>query len=218
MLFSKAIPDVALQSPNTQRFVDLLDGLQCYKQNEISDALRVYNPILCTSAKWLSYMAADYGFEGISEDYPILPLQQLILNADVIRRLCGTKLGLQLFISAATLGEVTINDVRFIQDIEFLFPDSPVNGFLTASTDKDKFYLCNNNDYMAGTFLDITISSIYMPTAGNPDTPQSTAIKTFLQNFLPKFIGFSENNTTTWTWNHRNTEYYHTKLNHFFYE
>lgn len=217
VLFSKSIPDRALQSPNTQCFVDVLDRLQMFKQTQMATALRFYNPALCTSAKWLANAAADYGFTGISEDYPILPIQQMLLNADVIRRLCGSRLGLQVLISAATLGEVTIDDSHFIRENPLIFLNSPREGFVTAANNTPVFYLCDNNDYMQHTTLNITVESKYFNDYNENDpTPEQVAIRDFLESFIREFIGFSSTADIFWTFAGREEFYYHELLNNYY--
>ena len=217
MLFSQSIPDKVLETPTTQGFIDVLDRLHVYKTEEISRSLRVYNPILCPLNKWLSALLGDYGIKNIPADYPIAPLQQVLLNIEFIRRLCGSKLGVEAALSAFTLGEVSVDDSRFIRGLPLLYPDDSVNGYITSGNIGSVFYLCsNNNELLSGTYLDITIRSMYFNTELFPDG--GAPIKEFLKGFIDSYIGFQDKSTITWTFIGEGitTPYYHKRLNQFF--
>lgn len=135
MQFSKSIPEEVLRNPNTSKFVSLLDALQENKQEVITTAMRANNPILCNDKRWLIRYLADYGLMDVPECLPLICLQQLALNVDVIFRMRGSLAGLKLLCEASVLGKAMINTSGFAKVFDFLLPNSKYDGILTDSTD-----------------------------------------------------------------------------------
>lgn len=220
MLFSQAIPDKVLETPNTQGFMEVLDGLHVYKTEEMARSLRVFNPILCLSTKWLSTQLRDYGIKNIPDTYPVAPLQQVLLNIEPLRRLLGSQLGVTALISALTLGEVTVDDSRFIRKISLVYPmeDNSTlpdgNQFVTDDSTDPFLPICDDNLLLLeGTFLGITIKSMYFD--GNHPI-EAKAIETFLKENISSFVGFQDFTTITWNFEGRDAVFYHNLLNKYY--
>lgn len=211
MLFSKSIPDAVLANPTTAKFVSVLDALQEYKQDIISASVRTFNPILCNDTKWLSKQLSDYGFPDTPEGMPMHVLQQMLLNADVIMRLRGSKLGIELLCSVCSLGEVTVDTEGYHTDPDSIMLDTLNFGYVTGDDSQPFLYLCNNNDIEPATEVSISIESVYFPVSG--DTKESLAIKSYLQSIISSFLGFRNNYDITWSFTHAEDKFYHSLLN-----
>lgn len=213
MLFSQAIPEKILESPNSQSFLDVLDRLQMYKTEEISRSLRVFNPLLCNENKWLALMLGDYGVTDIPESYPIAPLQQALLNIEIPRRLCGSKLGVEVLLSVFTLGKVRVDDSKFIRNIKLLYPNDLANGYITRDSAEEHFFLCDDNDVVTGgTSLKVSIETMYYGTS------MWDEMEKFIEHLLLRYIGFQDNLSINWTFSTATKPYYHRLLNNYFTE
>ena len=137
MLFSQSIPDSVLENSAASKFVSVLDSLQEVKQGIISDAVRSFNPILCMNEKWLRKYLTDYGFGDIPKGFPVRVLQQMLLNADTIMRLRGSKLGVEFFLSVCSLGVATIDASRLRSVVRTIYTDSTSYGYITDSKGAD---------------------------------------------------------------------------------
>lgn len=210
MLFSQSIPDKVLENSEASKFVSVLDSLQEYKQGIIADAIRSFNPILSTNEKWLRKYLTDYGFSDIPRGFPIRVMQQMLLNADTIMRLRGSKLGLEFFLSVCSLGEVTIDASELNQPLDLIFPDSLSDGYLTDNNVDSPLYLCTTNIFAVNSTLLVTLRSIYFD---GEHTTEADAIIKYLQNVTPNYVGFSNGLIIRWTFNSGSEFYYHGLLN-----
>lgn len=148
MLFSQSIPDSVLENSAASKFVSVLDSLQEVKQGIISDAIRSFNPILCMNEKWLRKYLTDYGFSDIPKGFPVRVLQQMLLNADTIMRLRGSKLGVEFFLSVCSFGVAKIDASRLRSVFRTIYPDSTTYGYITGSkgTDDHKYLIYDSDD------------------------------------------------------------------------
>lgn len=210
MLFSQSIPDMVLENSAASKFVSVLDSLQEVKQGIISDAVRSFNPILCMNEKWLRKYLTDYGFSDIPKGFPVRVLQQLLLNADTIMRLRGSKLGLEFFLSVCSLGVATIDASGLYKPLELVFPDSTNYGYITSNNSDSKLFLCDNNVLSESSQLLITLRSKYFDER---HTTEADAIVRYLQAVIPTYIGFSNDLTISWSFLERSKFYYHGLLN-----
>ena len=137
MLFSQSIPEKVLENSAASKFVSVLDSLQEVNQGIISDAVRSFNPILCMNEKWLRKYLTDYGFSDIPKGFPVRVLQQMLLNADTIMRLRGSKLGVEFFLSVCSLGVATIDASRLRSVVRTIYADSTSYGYITDSKGAD---------------------------------------------------------------------------------
>lgn len=165
--FKDSIPSTALNSVNTEGFVEVLDGMHEYKRELTDSFYRSYNPLTNFKQQLLIRKLEDLGFPKIPSDYPVLLLQQMLLNSGNIMRYRGSKKGIILFLQSCTLGEVTL-------DVSNYFPQNP---FITPS------------DFLGGTgFLpdDVTNAEeskyLYDADAEELDSSFSATIKTFYHN------------------------------------
>lgn len=131
MPFSSSVPYNALENPNTEKFVRVLDALHEEKHEVISAYMRSWNPLLCNNSKWLRYKLESLGFYSIPDGMPIPVMQQMLLNADTILRLRGSRLGFELFCSVCSLGQVSLNEYPWNKDWT-IYPDSLSCGYITG--------------------------------------------------------------------------------------
>lgn len=212
MLFSDRIPSRLSEYPTVAAFMSVLDELQNYKSEIISDSLRVNNPAVSMDKKWLLKKLSDYNIE-FPYDYPIQVIQQVLLNADTLLGLRGSKIGLELLCSVLTLGEATVNDKYFYQDAKILTLNSKSTGFIVDSTDDPKYYLVNNNSYInPSASLSIAVKSKFF-SGGYSDVERT--IKDYVQESVKKFIGFS-NYSLSFNFQGRSDWYFHKLLNKYF--
>lgn len=209
MLFSQSIPEKVLENSAASKFVSVLDSLQEYKQGVISDAVRSLNPVLCTNEKWLRKYLTDYGFSDIPKGFPIRVMQQMLLNADTIMRLRGSKLGLEFFLSVCSLGVATIDASGLQQPFELIFLDSTNYGYLT-SNNLDNHFLCANNVLVENSLLLVTLRSRYFD---GEHSVEAYAIERYLRAVTPTYVGFSSKLTISWSFLERDKFYYHRLLN-----
>lgn len=225
--FSDCIPGSIIETAPVN-FVRVLDGLQAEKQSILGQAFRVNNPLLLNDQKWLLYRLADYGFDNVPYGLPIPVLQQVLLNAATIVKLRGSKIGLNLFLSVFTLGEVNFNSLPFYtNNPDFIIPSDILQGYLCNSNGNlgpgsydlsfsndyedeisdgtNIFYLLDNNDYLqiTGT-LAISIRSRYY---------NNTTLKSYLQKEVYSWMGFNDGTGVTLTFSNRTAPYYHPLLN-----
>lgn len=210
MLFSQSIPEKVLENSAASKFVSVLDSLQEHKQGIITDAVRSFNPILCTNEKWLRKYLTDYGFSDIPKGFPIRVMQQMLLNADTIMRLRGSKLGLEFFLSICCLGEAIIDASGLQQPLEFIFLESLNYGYIMSNNSDSPLYLCNTNELMKNSILSVTLKSKYFDEGHDIE---ADSIVRYLQNVTPNYIGFSNNLILKWTFKERSKFYYHGLLN-----
>lgn len=217
MSFRENIPNIVSEHSNTSAFIDVLDGLNDYKTSIISEYIRSCNPALLTDKKWLIKNLSDYGITNIPLELPTNILIQMLLNADVICRTRGSKIGLELYCSVLSLGQVTIDDSEFYSAPEFITLDSNIQGFVTEDTDHSTLYIVDDTNIAEPEgILNVTISSKYF--GGTTYAEEAEVIKTFIETTLPKHIGFSPRTTINYTYTLRSAFYYHELLNPYFHE
>lgn len=213
MLFSDSIPEKVKSYPNVTAFMDVLDELQNFKTEIIADSLRVDNSAVLMDRKWLLKKLAEYGVTDIPLNYPIQIIRQYLLNVDTICRTRGSKIGLELYVSLLSLGEVTIDDSYFYKDSNVLFLDSVSNGFITENSSSNKFYLMDdNNDLNKKSSLRIIIKSKFF-NGQYPD--EAKLIKNYIISSLKRNLGFS-NYLLTLQYIKNSEFYFHKLLNPYF--
>lgn len=213
MLFSDSIPEKVKSYPNVTAFMDVLDELQNFKTEIIADSLRVDNSAVLMDRKWLLKKLAEYGVTDIPLNYPIQIIRQYLLNVDTICRTRGSKIGLELYVSLLSLGEVTIDDSYFYKDSNVLLLDSVSNGFITENSSSNKFYLMDdNNDLNKKSSLRIIIKSKFF-NGQYPD--EAKLIKNYIISSLKRNLGFS-NYLLTLQYIKNSEFYFHKLLNPYF--
>lgn len=207
MNFSDNIPE-RLVAVAPSKFVQVLDGVQNEKQLIIASALRENNPLLLNDPKWLILRLADYGLTGIPQELPVVILQQVLLNAGTLLRLRGSKMGLELFCSIFSLGEVTYDDSAFYALSQVIWPNSIIEGFITADNVNPYFHLLDDSDQIAVVNpLDITIETPFY---------NNEVVKSFIEIGLSAWLGFSPGLSLSFTWIERDSAYFHPLLNSYF--
>lgn len=214
MLFSTSIPDKLQEHPNTLAFSNLMDELQDFKTEIISEALRVDNYAVLMDSKWLLRKLEEFGISDLPLAYPVRIIQQYLLNVDTVCRTRGSKIGLELYCSLLSLGSVTFNDDEFYAASRLLLLDSETQGFITDDTNKKKFYLSSSTvDFDQASFLTITINSVYF----NGEHPnEAELIKSYIENTIESRLGFSPGKVVTFNYGPATKFYFHKLLNPYF--
>lgn len=182
-----------LKGTDADRFASVLDGVNQMKQVEIANALRIYNPILLTSTKWLAKRLTDYGF-FVSKEYPWQPLQALLMNVHSVTRLKGTRVGLKTLLMLLTLGDVNIDTTNFVSTPNAIYPDDlDGDGYITGDdTTNSQRYIVNDRDvYEPPRSLTVSIKSIYA---------NNSVVKTYIGTLIKDWITVAPNLTLTVNW------------------
>lgn len=214
MLFSNCIPDKLQEYPTVMNFMRLLDSLQEVKTSIIADSLRVDNAALLMDKKWLLKKLDEFGFSDFPIEYPIQIMQQFLLNVDTICRTRGSKIGIQLYCSVLSLGEVSVLDANFYVRPSLIILDSIKQGYILADSKDEKFYICDDNSLInPEQNLSIIIQSKFF----NGDFPkEGSIIKKYLQSTLRNQLGFSPNSQIHFNFKPKSDFYYHKLLNPYF--
>ena len=211
MAFKDSIPERLLENIPTRNFVEMLNELHNYKKNLVTSSLRAYNPAVFMDKKWLIMRLQEYGV-SLPYELPIQVMQQFLLNINEVFRLKGSKLGLELWLSLLTLGEVTIDDSQFWDKTEFILLNSKTRGFITGDNDNPFYYVVDNSDqFERNLTLSITISSVY-----NTDSTVKAACMEYINKNIDAQLGFSRGATINFTWQTRTNQYFHRLLNQYF--
>lgn len=193
--------------------MDVLDALQNFKTEVIADSLRVDNAAVLMDRKWLIKKLEEYGVTDLPLTYPIQILRQYLLNVDTVCRTRGSKIGIELYCSLLSLGEVTVDDSKFYMDSDVLFLDSSDSGYIIENNDATTFYLTDSNvTFKKESVLKITIKSKFFD--GKHPT-EAQLIQNFLKSSIKRNLGFSKVNVT-FTFTSRDEFYFHKLLNRYF--
>lgn len=207
MSFSSSIPDKVLEYPNVSAFISVLDELQNIKTEMISESLRVNNVALLMDKKWLIKKLSELGVSNFPQNFPIEVMQQFLLNADTIFRTRGSKIGLELYCSVLTLGEVIIDDSELYKETYCLLLDSLTQGYLTADTSHEFFTLVDNDEALNPEVpLVVSIKSKFY---------QNNTIKNYIASTIEEQLGFY-NAKVTFNYSDRSEAFYHKLLNKYF--
>lgn len=162
MRFSDFIPTEVKEQELTYKLISVLDRLQAYKESLVYDALRTTNNALIDNKTWLIKKLGAFGFERIPYELPLLVLQQLLLNVNKLNSLRGSYVGVELFVSIITMGEVTIDTSGWVKKSQQLIPNSLEQGYIVDDNSKPTFYIVDNNDILKQeNKLPISVKSPY---------------------------------------------------------
>lgn len=193
--------------------MDVLDALQNFKTEVIADSLRVDNAAVLMDRKWLIRKLEEYGVTDLPFTYPIQILRQYLLNVDSVCRTRGSKIGIELYCSLLSLGEVTVDDSKFYMDSDVLFLDSSDSGYIIENNDATTFYLTDSNvTFKKESILKVTIKSKFFD--GKHPT-EAQLIQNFIKSSIKRNLGFSKVNVT-FTFTSRDEFYFHKLLNRYF--
>lgn len=214
MLFSTGIPDKLQEHPNVSAFMSVLDSLQNFKTEIIAGSLRVNNSAVLMDKRWLLKKLEEFGVVNMPLDYPIQIIRQYLLNVDTVCRTRGSKIGVELFCSLLSFGEVNVDDSDFYADNGCLLLDSQVQGFITEDNSYKNFFICDDAAILKSPVtLGITIKSKYF----NGSYPEEErVIKAYIEGNIGSYLGFSPNKEITFTYQPREDFYFHNLLNPYF--
>lgn len=214
MLFSTCLPDKLQEHPNTLAFMSVLDALQYFKTEIISESFYIDNAAVLMDRKWLLRKLEEFGVNNIPLDYPIQIIRQYLLNVNTICCTRGSKIGVELYCSLLSFGEVIIDDSNFCKPDLLLQLDSSVQGFITDSNSRSNFYLCEDTDIInQEVTLNITIKSKYF----NGEYPKEEAIiRAYLESTINNQLGFSPNKKVIFKYQPKSEFYFHKLLNPYF--
>lgn len=214
MLFSTSIPDRLQEYPNVSAFMSVLDALQNFKTEVISESFRVDNAAVLMDKKWLLKKLSEFGVTDLPIEYPIQIIRQYLLNVDTVCRTRGSKIGIELYCSLLSFGEVTVDDSNFYKDTNILLLDSGTNGYITEDNSHNIYYICGDNDYInQEVTLGISIKSKYF----NGQYPsEESLIKSYIKNTIGNQLGFSPNRVVNFSYSSRSEFYFHKLLNPYF--
>ena len=193
MLSIKDSISTFMKGTDADKFALVLDGVNQMKQTEISNALRIFNPILQTDTKWIAKRLTDYGF-FVSQDYPWQPLQALLMNVHSVTRLKGTKVGIKALLMLLTLGDITIDTTNFVSTPDAIYPDAiDGDGYITGNdtTNSQRYIVNDRNVYEPPRSLTISISSIYA---------NNSVVKTYVETLIKDWITVAPNLTLIINW------------------
>lgn len=213
MSFSESIPNKLSEYRNVSAFMNVLDRLQEFKVELISGAFRTFNSAVLLDKKWLLKNLSEFGIT-IPLEYPIQIISQYLLNVDNVCRTRGSKIGLELYCSLLSFGEVYIDDKDFCRDSELLMLDSAYGGYITETNTRDFYYLCDDSDIInREVTLKITIKSKYF----NGQYPnEERVIKSYIESTIGDQLGFSPNKNVLFNFEPRDDFYFHNLLNPYF--
>lgn len=213
MYFKDYIPDKLQEYPNVSQFINVLDSLQDHKQELISEALRVNNPSILLNKKWLLKKLEEFGVIGLPLEYPIPIIIQYLLNVDTVCRTRGSQIGIELYCSLLSLGEVIVDDSNFYSDSKVLLLDSPIQGYITSDNSENFYHVISDNSVIdPKVTLDITISSKYF----NGNYTIEPIIKKYIEDTINNQLSFSPVKQVSFTYKSRDSFYFHKLLNPYF--
>lgn len=214
MSFSKSIPDKLLEHSNVSAFMSVLDSLQNFKTEVIAGSLRVDNSAVLMDKKWVHKKLEEFGVTDLPLDYPIQIMRQYLLNVDTVCRTRGSKIGIELYCSLLSFGEVIVDDSDFYKDVLLLLLDSTFQGFITDDNSKIGYYLCDDSEIISPKVtLTVTIKSKYF----NGQYPnEERLIKAYIENTIGRQLGFSPNKEVIFNYQPREDFYFHNLLNPYF--
>lgn len=214
-MFRNKIPEVVLtENPEASAFVDVLDGLQEYKTENINKALRVYNPILSLDKKWLIKQLEEFGVFNFPDTIPMEILVQFVGNISSIMGLRGSKLGVEFVCSLLTFGEVTVTDSTYYSTPKLFLLDSPNSALAVDDTADPRLYLVTNtSDLKDNKTVTIAIESPLWSIGASEEIQE--IVSGFLEQFLRTYVPFSDSPTITVTYTARAEKFKHSLLNSF---
>lgn len=131
MKFKSQIPDDIFINPFAEKFVTVMDEADTFKQAAIHKAHRFYRSPTNTNLPFLIKRVEDAGFPSIPSDFPKDVLDALLLNANDINALRGSKIGLRLWLWCLTFGVISVDDSAFYPIDEFIQPEEiATNGYI----------------------------------------------------------------------------------------
>lgn len=188
MRYRNQIPPALLLSPDADKFVLVLDGLEQYKESIVEDSTRFYRPPVFTDLKWLRKKVEDLGYPPVPTDFPKEILDAMLLNAQNVMALKGSKLGLTYWLWTLTFGGITVDDSQFYPLGDYIIPSDLDFGFVSevAPLTSDTLYLFSDAADFGVQILTIGIATkyVYMLTLRN-----------YIHKHIKEFISFADDNT-----------------------
>ena len=195
-----------MQSPNTWKFIQVLQGTYDWKQEVIGASLRCYNAAILTNKHRLIDMLRDLGF-NLPYVTPLWSLQQLLLNAEVLLSARGSFIGLEILISVLTLGKSQIDTSKFFAPLKIVIPDSRTNGFVLSDTGDRELSLVADNQQLINTSK--IVIEVTTPLLDEPFWDSYTPT---IQKMVRGFIPFGDTEVVI-NYTKGTDKYIHRKLN-----
>jgi len=184
--FRDRIPFTALRFENTDGMVSVLDGLYNFKKDRQNNFFRVYNTITNQYRSHLVRTLVDYGFPRVSEKFPSVLLQNMVLNAGKIMSYRGSVTGIKLFLQACTLGEVTLDTDNFFPRSRAIYPDDPNTGFLPNDIPEDAWYTYSPDEESLNSEFKATIETYWF---------ENLIVKDYIRKSIKTFLPFYESDS-----------------------
>lgn len=214
MRFSTSVPEKLQEHPNVSAFLSVLDALQDFKSEILAESFRVDNAAVLMDKKWLLKKLEEFGISDVPLDYPIQIIRQYLLNADTVCRTRGSKIGIELYCSLLSFGEVEVDDSKFYTESSLLLLDSTLQGFIMEDNSEEKFYLCGDSELInPKVTLTIKIKSKYF----NGNYPnEAKLIKSYIESTIDRQLGFNPSKEVDISYEGRSDFYFHKLLNPYF--
>lgn len=196
MNYTSQTPDEIKVNPNAEKFLKVLDGMEEYKQIEVDKAHRFYrSPVNFNHLFLRKRLNFDYGFPTIPADFPKDVLDALLLNANDINALRGSKIGLHLWLWCLTFGNITINDTGFYPLPQYLLLDTLDLSYLdqfdpnvaTNPPAIPDLFMFEDVSQFGQTTMTITIQTKY---------ELHPSIPTYITTHLKKYLTFVTSNAS----------------------
>lgn len=189
MQFRNSIPEEIFTNPFADKIVSVLDLLKTFKEEELFEAAKFYHPILSADLRALRVLIEDLGYPPVPDDFPKEILDNMILNAQHVNALKGSKLGLKYWLWVLTVGDVTIDDSAFYPVSNYIRPSDDYYGYVSnvSPLGTPDLYLFDGAANFGSQTLDVSI-----------DTPYHTltSLEAYINEHIEKYISFVSEGST----------------------
>lgn len=185
MQYRNQIPGKLIdENENVDNIVSVFDGLEAYKTEIVEKAVRFNKPPLLTDLSWLRKKAEDLGWPPIPADFKKDQLDAMILNANNVMALKGSKMGLKYFLWVLTFGDITIDDSAFYPQGEYIIPSDNYYGFVSHFTPLESYNL-----YLFSDFTDFGTQSLTIDIATKYH--YMVSLKEYILKNIQSFLSFT---------------------------
>lgn len=190
MQYRKQIPSkLADENENVDSLINVMDGFEQAKTEVVEKAVRFNKAPLLTDLRWLRKKAEDLGWPPIPDDFTKEQLDAMILNAEHVMALKGSKQGLHYWLWVLTFGNITIDDSAFYPLNKYIIPSDDFYGYVShfePLEDYDLFLFSDVSDFGTQT-LTVGIETKYH---------YMRSLRDYIINNLQAFISFVDDSFT----------------------